>query len=88
MGYLCHPTREEQAVKYIREALESLPYIQRTSDIFFPQNWCATLLKARYSPEALKEVEDFINDDSELSELLKSKILQASWNLERRATAE
>lgn len=88
LGYLCHPTREEQAVKYIREALESLPYIQRTSDIFFPQNWCATLLKARYSPEALKEVEDFINDDSELSELLKSKILQASWNLERRATAE
>ena len=49
LGYLCHPLREKQAVKYIREALEALPYIQRTSDIFFPQNWTMTLLKDRYN---------------------------------------
>ena len=83
LGYLCHPLREQQATKYIREALDSLQYIQRTSDIFFPQNWTRTLLRERHCNEALKEVEGFINDNKDYSELLKSKILQASWNLQR-----
>lgn len=83
LGYLCHPLREKQATKYIREALDSLQYIQRTSDIFFPQNWTRTLLRERHCNEALKEVEGFLNDNKDYSELLKSKILQASWNLQR-----
>ena len=83
LGYLCHPLREELAIKYIREALDSLQYIQRTSDIFFPQNWTRTLLRERHSNEALKEVEGFLNDNKDYPELLKSKILQASWNLQR-----
>ena len=83
LAYLCHPSREKQAVGYIREALDSLQYIQRTSDIFFPQNWTRTLLRERHSQEALKEVEDFLYDNKDLQELLKSKILQASWNLQR-----
>jgi aminopeptidase N len=84
LGYLCHPLREKQAVKYIREALEALPYIQRTSDIFFPQNWTMALLKDRYSSKAWKAVDDFLRDNKELPELLRSKILQATWNLQRR----
>ena len=83
LGYLCHPLREEQAVKYIREALDSLYYIQRTSDIFFPQNWTRTLLRERHSKEALDAVERFFKDNKDYPELLKSKILQASWNLQR-----
>ena len=83
LGYLCHPLREEQAVKYIHAALESLPYIQRTSDIFFPMNWSWTLLKDRCSKESLKELEEFLKED-DLSELLESKVLQASWDLQRR----
>lgn len=84
LGYLCHPSREELAVGYIREALDSLKYIQRTSDIFFPQNWTRTLLRERHSEEALKNIEEFFNDNAEYPELLKSKIMQASWNLQRR----
>lgn len=83
LGYLCHPLREEQAVGYIREALDSLHYIQRTSDIFFPQNWTRTLLRERHSKEALDAVEQFFKDNKDYPELLKSKILQASWNLQR-----
>ena len=84
LGYLCHPLREMQAVKYIREALDSLHYIQRTSDIFFPQNWTRALLRERYSNEALDVVEGFFADNDNYLELLKNKILQAAWNLQRR----
>lgn len=84
LGYLCHPLREEQAVKYIRPALDSLQYIQRTSDIFFPQNWTRTLLGGLHTPEALAEVEKFLADNPDFPPLLKSKILQAAWNLQRR----
>ena len=83
LGYLCHPLREEQAVKYIREALDSLQYIQRTSDIFFPQNWTRTLLRERHSKEALQAVDEFLKENDDFPELLKSKILQAMWNLQR-----
>ena len=83
LGYLCHPSREEQAVGYIREALDSLQYIQRTSDIFFPQNWTRTLLRERRNPEALRTVEDFLKENDDFPQLLKSKILQAMWNLQR-----
>ena len=85
LGYLCHRSREGQAVKYIRPALDSLEYIQRTSDIFFPQNWTRTLLGNRYSPEALAQVEEFLIDNPNLQPLLRSKILQAAWSLQRRA---
>lgn len=82
-GYLCHGTREKQAVGYISEALDSLQYIQRTSDIFFPQNWTRTLLRERHSSEAREAVNGFLNRNKELHGLLKSKILQAMWNLQR-----
>lgn len=84
LGLLCHPLREEQSVGYIREALDSLPYIQRTSDIFFPRNWTLTLLRNRHSVEAHTEVTDFLNTNDTISELLRSKVLQAAWNLQRR----
>ena len=84
LGYLCHRSREAQAVKYIRPALDSLQYIQRTSDIFFPQNWTRTLLGSRYSAEALAQVEAFLNENPNIDPLLRSKILQAAWGLQRR----
>lgn len=83
LGYLCHPLREEQAIGYVREVLDSLQYIQRTSDIFFPQNWTRTLLRERRNPEALRNVEDFLKENDDFPQLLKSKILQAAWNLQR-----
>lgn len=84
LALLCHPSREDQSLGYIREALDSLPYIQRTSDIFFPRNWTLTLLKNCHSVEACTEVADYLNSNDTISELLRSKVLQAAWNLQRR----
>ena len=39
MRYLNHPLREAHARRFVRPALELLPEIQRTGDIFFPKRW-------------------------------------------------
>ena len=83
LACLCHPLRESQCVKYIRPALDALLDIQQTNDIFFPQNWVNTLLRERKTPKALQEVEDFLKDNPNYPSLLKNKILQAEWNLQR-----
>ena len=79
LGYLCHHTRRAQAVGYIRPALDALQQIQRTSDIFFPQNWARTLLKEQHGKEAVRELEQFLGDNPHYPTLLKNKILQAAW---------
>lgn len=82
--YLNHPLRDEESVKYIRPALELLPEIQRTGDIFFPGNWCGRLLAGHRSYEAYKAVETFLAEHSGMMPLLKNKILQAEYYLKRR----
>lgn len=84
LGYLCHHSREQMAVSYIGEALDSLEYIQRTSDIFFPQSWTGTLLRNRKSKEAAKAIKDFTDRNEALNPLLKNKIMLAAWNVMRR----
>ena len=81
LAYLCHHTRTSQAVKYIRPGLEAMLEIQRTSDIFFPQNWARTLLREHWSDEAREAVEQFLDDTPAYPQLLKNKILQAAWGV-------
>lgn len=81
--YLNHPLRDKASVKYIRPALELLTEIQRTGDIFFPENWCNKLLAGHRSYEAYKEVETFLAEHSDMMPLLKNKILQAEYYLKR-----
>jgi aminopeptidase N len=66
-------------VKYIRPGLDTLQEIQRTSDIFFPQNWTRTLLKEQRDAEVARILETFFNDNPDYPVLLKSKIMQAAW---------
>ncbi|MCF0204328.1 MAG: hypothetical protein HUK12_03355 [Muribaculaceae bacterium] len=56
--------------------LDALPDVQRTGDIFFPQNWVSNSLYYHNSPSAMKVVEDFLQKNPDLKPLLKSKILQ------------
>lgn len=79
LGYLCHHTRKAHAIRYIRPALDALQDIQRTSDIFFPQNWVRTLLKEQHGTEVTMVLDKFFNDNPDYPALLKSKILQAAW---------
>ena len=81
--YLNHPLRQQESVKYIRPALELLPEIQRTGDIFFPGDWCTNLLSGHRSPDAYREVESFLSDHPDMLPLLKNKILQAEYFLKR-----
>lgn len=81
--YLNHPLRQQRAVKYISPALELLPEIQRTGDIFFPGNWCSNLLAGHRSREAYNEVEHFLQTHQEYPELLKNKIKYAKYHLDR-----
>ena len=78
LGLLCHRTRTEEATAYILPALEALPEIQLTGDIFFPASWCRTLLANQHdNPEAQRIVEDFIASHPDMNPLLVVKILQA-----------
>lgn len=82
VGYLNHHLRQEDAVKYIRPALEELMEVQRTGDIFFPRNWVGSLLEGHSSQEAYNEIFRFFEAHPGYSELLSNKILQAQWNLQ------
>ena len=75
------PLREKESIRYIRPALDSLPAIQRTGDIFFPANWCSALLSGHYSPEAAAEVRAYV-DSADINPLLMTKVLQrGGWLL-------
>ena len=75
---LNHPLRQEEALGYIRPALDALLDVQRTGDIFFPKQWVAATLRGHDSPEATAQVEQFLKDNPDYPELLKNKLLQAA----------
>lgn len=81
LDLLCHPLRGDEAASYIAPALEILPEIQRTGDIFFPASWCKRILGPQTSLKAQKEVEAFLASHESMHPLLKTKILQAAGYL-------
>ena len=81
LAYLNHPLREAESIGYIYPALEELQEVQRTGDIFFPKNWCNTLLDGHNSPEAAAEVQRFLDANPNFPPLLKSKLLQSADHL-------
>ena len=77
---LNHPLRQQEALSYIRPALEIIEEIQLTGDIFLPTNWCSALLGGHHSEEAKREVELFLEQYSKtLNPLLVRKIQQAAY---------
>lgn len=78
LSYLNHTLRQDDAVKYIRPALDELPEIQKTGDIFFPKNWISSVLSQHDSQQAEKEVLSFFEDNPDFSPMLKSKVLQSA----------
>ena len=72
---------EPQSNNYIMPALQSLPYLQQTSGIFFPGNWAKALLSTHKSAEAAQEVEKFLRTDTKCPDNLKNKAREAAWIL-------
>jgi aminopeptidase N len=78
LRYLNHPARADDAVPYIRPALDLLREVRDTGDIFFPQRWLDAILGGHSSPAAAVIVRDFIADQQEYPPRLMGKLLQAA----------
>jgi aminopeptidase N len=76
LSNLNHPFRQQEAVSYIRPALEILEEVQRTGDIFFPPNWVRALLAGHTSDEAMNEINRFFADHPNYPIMLGNKIKQ------------
>ena len=76
--YLHHPLRNTESVKYIKPSLEILEELQVTGDIFFPKQWLDATFSGHSSIEAVLAINLFLNENPNLPENLKNKILQST----------
>ncbi len=81
LANLNHRLRERESVAYIRPALEAMPEIQRTGDIFFPTAWVRSLLSSHTSGEAREEVAAFFAAHPDYPPMLSNKIKQQASHL-------
>lgn len=86
MGALHHPIRNEASLNLLRESLDLTQEIQRTGDIFFPLNWLNATLAGYQSPEAAASVQRYLDENPDLPERLRGKVLQAVDDLFRAAS--
>lgn len=84
LSLLNHRLRDRESVRYICPALKVLPEIQATGDIFFPGVWCAALLSGHRSDEARKALYSFLNDNKNIKQLMRNKILNGGYFLMRK----
>jgi aminopeptidase N len=85
LSYLNHPLRAASSEKYLQPALEMLPEIQRTGDVFFPRNWAAAVLGGYGTPSAAGRVRAFLESESDLPIRLRRIVLQSADELFRAA---
>ncbi len=77
---------EPQCNAYIIPGLQSLQYIQQTSDIFFTNSWLKAMFANHKSTEARLLIEKFVTDHPDYPEVLRNKILEAAWILMKQQT--
>lgn len=83
LGFLHHPLRQSTSYKYLSKSLELVDEIQRTGDIFFPQNWLSATFGSYQTKEAWQVVQQFLAKHKDYNPKLKAKILQTTDNLYR-----
>lgn len=83
LAYLHHPLRQSTSYKYLPQSLELVEEIQRTGDIFFPQNWLSSTFGSYQTKEAWQVVQQFLLKYPNYNPKLKAKILQSTDNLYR-----
>ncbi len=76
LHYLNHPTRQQEALKYLPKSLELLEEVKFTGDIFFPYDWLNACYSGHQSAEAGNITRRFLKQHPEYPENLKLKILQ------------
>ncbi|AZA83246.1 aminopeptidase [Chryseobacterium lactis] len=83
LSYLHHPLRQQTSIHYLPKSLDMLQEIQKTGDIFFPDNWLRSTFSNYQNPKALDVVNQFLSQHPDYNAILKNKILQATDNLKR-----
>lgn len=83
LSHLNHRLRQQEAVAYIRPALEAMQEVQRTGDIFFPTAWVRSLLSGHTSEAARNEVDAFFTAHPDYPAMLSNKIRQQADHLYR-----
>ncbi|MDB5241347.1 MAG: aminopeptidase [Spirosoma sp.] len=78
LGYLHHPLRAETSAKYLPKSLDLLEEIQRTGDIFFPEQWLRATFSAYQTPDVAALVRRFLTDRPGYNPRLRAKLLQAA----------
>jgi len=76
--YLNHPLRAKSSEKYITPALDLLPEVQRTGDVFFPKSWLDASLYGYNSKSAAKLIRDYLAKNQDLNPKLRQKVLQSA----------
>lgn len=78
LGYLHHPLRAETSAKYLPKSLDLLEEIQRTGDIFFPEQWLRSTFGNYQTPDVARLVQQFLADRPTYNPQLRAKLLQAA----------
>ncbi len=83
LANLHHPARGGASEKYLPASLDWLADIQRTGDVFFPQNWLQASLGPYQTTTVAEVVRRFLMDHPDYNPKLRAKILQSADNLFR-----
>jgi len=87
MQFLNHPIRGATDLSQLRAALDLLPEIQRTGDIFFPAQWVDAALFGQGSAEVEATVRTYLRETPDLNPRLQEKVLQSLDPVTRAAQA-
>ena len=86
LNYLHHPLRADASKQYVRPSLELLWDIQKTGDIFFPNNWLDATLGGYQTKEVADTVRDFLKSlPANYPDRLRNITLQSADELYRAA---
>ena len=77
------PEHASLTLPYVVPALDSLPWIQKNRRIFFLGSWLGAFIGGQRTPDALHQIDVFLDSRKNLPVDLRQKILQTRDDLER-----
>jgi len=78
LEYLNHPLRAKSSEKFITPALDLLPEVQKTGDVFFPKSWLDASLSGYNSASAARLIRNYLVRNPDLNPKLRQKVLQSA----------
>jgi aminopeptidase N len=83
LGAFNAPEQSALTLRYLRPALDTLPWVQKNRRIFFLGSWLNAFIGGQRSADALAELDKYLAEHPELPRDLRLKVLQARDDLER-----